>query len=133
MNNDVKRRDEIIWGEYNPKRYNMGGCCRLEMGADKFKQLIQEGFLDLYENQNNSPTTIEFQKYIEGCEDWVEFEAYAIGPERDDYRVTIEGINIWIPADQTEKLCEFVEAFRDADEFSVNTDENGFHLRAWWD
>lgn len=133
MNKDYKRRDEIIFGNYDENRYKMGGCCRFEMDASKFEQLIQEEFLDPNENQNESPTTAEFQEYIEGCEDWVEFEAYAISPDRSDYRVTVEGVNVWIPSDQKEKLCKYVEAFRDADEFNISTDENGFHLRAWWD
>lgn len=133
MNKDVKRRDEIIWGDYNEKRYLSGGCARFDITAEKMKQLIDEDFVDLQENQNESPTTEEFMNAILGCEDWVQFEAYAISPDRDDYRITIEGIDIWIPAPHEYDMCRFVEEFRYADEFSLNADENGYHLRAWWD
>ena len=133
MNKDYKRRDEILFGGFRKERYELGGCARCDMPYDKFKQLYDEGFIDPDENQNSSPTTKEFMHAVLGCEKWVEFEAYAISPDRDDYRITIEGIDIWIPLDKREDLCRFVEEFHYADEFSLDTDENGFHLRAWWD
>ena len=134
MNEDYKRRDEILFGEYDPKRYDCGGYARCDnMPYSKFKQLYDEGFVDKYEAQNESPSTIEFIDIVNGHEDWVEFETYAISPDRSDYRITIEGINIWIPYDKTDELCYFVEQFRYADEFSLCTYEEGFHLRAWWD
>ena len=133
MNSNYKRRDEIIWGVYDPERYKSGGCCRFYAPAEKAQQLVEEGFIELNETQNESPSTEEFMNSIVGYEDWVEFECYAISPERDDYRVTIEGINIWIPIDKRDDMCRFVEEFRYADEFNINSDENGFHLRAWWD
>ena len=130
MNTDVKRRDEIIFGNYDESRYMLGGCVRFDAPAEKIKQLANEGFIDPQENQNASPTTEEFINAVSGYEDWVEFEAYAISPDRDDYRITIEGVNVWIPSENREEMCRFVEEFHNADEFSLNTDENGFHLRA---
>ena len=133
MNKDFKRRDEILFGGYDPEKYKWGGCARCDMPYEKFKLLYDEGFIDPDETQNESPSTNEFIEATSGFEDWVEFEAYAISPERGDYRITIEGINVWIPEGKDEELCYFVEQFRYADEFSICPCDNGFHLRAWWD
>ena len=133
MNKDYKRRDEILFGEYRPERYYLGGCAHADVPYEVVEKLYNEGFIDPDENQNSSPTTAEFINAGIGYEDKIEFEIYAISPERDDYRITIEGVNVWIPYGDNDALCSFVEGFHYADEFSLCTYEEGFHLRAWWD
>lgn len=133
MNRDVKRRDEIIFGEYWSDRYKFGGCSNTEINFDQLKQLVEEDFINLNECQNDSPSTKEFISFADGYENNVIFEIYAISPDRDDYRVTIEGIQITIPIDKRDDLCNFMNNFRYADEFNIDSDEDNYFIRAWWD
>jgi len=133
MNKDYKRRDEIIFGNYRASRYESGGCARADISIVQLKQLIEEDFINVHENQNDSPNVLEFLNDIEGHEDNAIFEIYAISPDREDYRVTIEGINIDISDSDKDALCYFIEQWRYADEFTINNMANGYSIRAWWD
>lgn len=133
MNKDYKRRDEIIFGNYLASRYELGGCARADINYDQLKKLIDEDFIDMDENQNDSPSTQDFVNDINGFENDVSFEIYAISPDRGDYRVTIEGINISFYNEDKEALCYFVEQWRYADEFNIYEQGGEYHIRAWWD
>ena len=132
MNKDYNRREQILFDEPYNKDHYMCGCRRFECSFSKMKQLIEEGFIDPYEAQNDSPTTEEFMEYAENFKD-VYFECYAISPDRDDYRITIEGIDINIPADEHDLVAMAVQFFRYADEFSFDYYGGFYTLHAWWD
>ena len=124
MNKDFKRRDEIL-GIAN-KKY-MGGIIHFEaIDVQTLKLLIDEDFIELDEAQNCSPTTKQFYEFM--CEHpQVKAEGYAVSPERDDYRVTIEGLNCH--ENTTKELkTQFTEFCNDADEFQITP-----FLRSWWD
>lgn len=132
MNKDYNRREEIMLGApYNRDDY-FAGCKRFVCGLDKMKQLLEEGFIDPNESQNDSPTTKEFIEYAEDFDN-VMFECYAISPDRDDYRITIEGINLIIPDADYDKIATAIALFRYADEFSFDHNYNEYMLHAWWD
>ena len=60
LNKDVKKRDEIIFGNYDRKSY-VGGVRRFEgLSLEKLKQLVDLKFIDLEEYHNSSPTVREF-------------------------------------------------------------------------
>ena len=63
----------------------------------------------------------------------VEFECYAVDVNRDDYRITIEGIRAYIPDTDYDRINLYVEQFRYADEFTFEHMNDCFYLRAWWD
>jgi len=133
MNNDIKRRDTIIFGNYNPDRY-FGGCARTDIPAKTLLKLYEEGFVNPDECQNESPTTQEFLCDISGIEDNVVFEIYAIDDKRDDYRVTIEGIQVGLPIDKRMLFLRLATKYGYADEFHIWEDDNeNLRLRAWWD
>ena len=136
MNKDVETRDKIIFGNYNPDRYKSGGVRRFECDAGKLRELHRQGFIDDNEAQNESPTTKEFLEFLDSINDKnvsVGFECYAVSPDRFDYRITIEGINLLIEETDYETLTSVISNFRNADEFDVNHVDSGYEIRAWWD
>ena len=131
MNKDFKRRDEIIFGSYEPDKY-LGGCRSFSCSYETMKTLVENNFIEMNECQNCSPYTKDFMEILQGVDN-VSFEAYAISPDRDDYRVTIEGVDIEIPDWDYGKVCFLVESFHYADEFSFQHFEGVYYLHAWWD
>ena len=133
MNKDIKTRDEIIFGEYDPEKYKYGGIRRFERSPDVIHRLIENDFIDLNECQNSSPSTKEFMEYVEDIEEYVTFGGYAVVDTRHDYRVTIDEIQILLPVEKQDEFFSLIEIFRYADEFSVSRDVDNYYLHAWWD
>lgn len=126
FNKDVKTRDEMIFGRYEPSAY-AGGIRRFEgLSLELVKKLIELKFINPDDAQNYSPTINGFIEYAEDWEDY-EFGGYVVSIDRDDYRVSIDSIEKSEPISKKEMVA-FVKMFRDADEFSI---EDG--LYAWYD
>lgn len=127
FNKDYLERDKIIFGN-NPVEY-LGGCARFdELSVDKLQKLIDNKFACLDDAQNNSPTIREFLKFGNKYPDTT-FHGYVISHDRDDYRVTIEGLTL--KSNITPKtLTDFSNLFYEADDFIV--DSNGV-LYCWYD
>ena len=99
----------------------------VDFTVEQLDLLIKEGFLDPESSQNDSPTAQEFCEFIREHPDFVA-HGYLISAEREDCRITLEGIKSTgdsIPKDRG----EFVKLCRRAHEFRV---ESG-RLYAWWD
>lgn len=131
LNRDIIRRDKLIFGGYDQSK-NCGGVRHFECNVDLMNQLIKEGFADPDECQNDSPSIKDFMDTVNGDES-VEFECYAVDINRDDYRITIEGIRAYIPDTDYDRINLYVEQFRYADEFTFEHMDDCFYLRAWWD
>lgn len=128
MNKDIKRRDEIIFGEYKPDDYKFGGVKQFSgLPLETLKLLIEEGFLDPEDCQNNSPSAEEFMNFIEQHPDFTA-HGHAVDSTRDDYGVTIEGIELF-GARSRETEREFVMFSQHADDFVFNDKA----LFCWWD
>lgn len=127
LNKDSKRRDEILGIK---EWVDMGGIMRIEcITIDQMRELIDNDFLDLEEKQNFAPRI----KYIyEFMKKYPDFEAhgYAVSPNRDDYRVSIEGVRLKRKATK-EEYKEFRLLFEAADEISAINGEAG--LFCWFD
>ena len=132
MNKDYIQRDEIIFGSYKPGRYS-GGCARAEIDGKTLLELVKRDFIELDECQNDSPTTKEFIEAFNGVEDYISYEVYAIEHARDDYRVTVEGVNVRMPENMKTRFFKIVSSFGYADEFNVWEDNGILYMRAWWD
>ena len=120
-NKDQKRRDEILGVKTS------GGYTRYEnCDVKTLKILIDEKFADPEEIQNESPCIGEFYDFMV---EHPEFKAigYVTGSKRDDYRVSVEGIE-GTPKD-IESMFDFAITFRLADEFDL--DET--YARCWYD
>jgi hypothetical protein len=126
LNHDDKRRCEIM-GITHPVNY-MGGCYRFEgLTLDQLNLLLNEAFIDPEEAQNNAPTTAEFKSFLESYPETT-LHGYMISPDREDYRMTIEGAE-YNGEVSKEMAMDFVEMFRFADDFTV--DDNC--LYCWFD
>ena len=123
----ANRRDLFLYGEeYNPSHY-LGGCRSIEALTNlEVKWLVENGYLDVNDAQNYSPTAGEFWRFLDKYPDFTAF-GYAISPDREDYRITIEGIKAPEFPETKEKLVDFFNLCRFADELELDPP------RAWWD
>lgn len=115
----MKERDMILFGFFDKEDYYGGSMDFSDLHVDRLKKLVELGYADVEECQNNSPTIGDF---IEFCDAYPEFtlHGYAITNERDDCRVTIEGVDLGKPVDD-KAIKDFVEMFRFADDFNLET------------
>ena len=125
-NYDDKRRCEIIGVEY-PTPY-LGGCTSFKgLTLSQLNLLLDENFIDPEECQNCSPNTMEFKQFLEMYPE-ATLHGYIVTPDRDDYRVTIEGLEYHGEVSK-ELLSDFIDEFRYADEFEYGDD----YLYCWFD
>ena len=131
MNKNYKRRDEIIFGAYEKEKY-FGGVRRFNCSRETILNLLEEDFISPDECQNCSPYVKDFVEYTEGIDE-TKFECYAVSPDRDDYRVSIEGVDFIIPDTDFDNVTMAVDISRSADEFSFEHAKNNYYIHAWWD
>ena len=123
---EINQRDMLIFGCNSP-RY-AGGIARFEnMSCEVLEKLLELEFADPKETQNNSPTIKQFLTFMQK---YPKFKAigYVVSPDRDDCRVTIEGLkaNENLTA---EEIAAFAIKFHNADEFDVTLTS----ARCWYD
>ena len=125
LNKDIKKRDELIFGEFDREKY-MGGLRNYRfMKVDLLKQLVEQGFADPETCQNDSPSIQEFIDFLEENEGYTVF-GYVISDTRPDYRVSIEGLQKDEPTETKEEIKKFFEFANGASELDID----GY---AWWD
>lgn len=122
--------------EQDQERYNLlnvstingfGGCTRFRFAnSNVLKELVKKGYLDPKDKQNDAPTAGEFIKFMEK---YPEFEAhgYIIDNEREDRRISIEGLSGYPQSEEAKEAFE--EMFSEADEFNIEDDE----YYCWYD
>jgi len=91
MNKDDALRQKIIGNE---KEEYHGGIKRFGyLPLKKFEELVKNDLIDLRDQHNNAPPMDEFYKLLKKYSDepvWL--HGYIVSPEREDYRITVEGI-----------------------------------------
>jgi len=108
-------------------KYLSGGTESFDnMDVNTLGLLIEEGYADPEMEQNGSPTTKEFYNFMLKHPD-IKAHGYAVSPDRDDYRMTIEGLSGEHTEDM-ETINDFVNLCRWADECSIED-----RLYSWWD
>lgn len=132
LNGDFFERDKIIFGEYEENKY-LGGIRRFECSLDVLKELVEKNYAAEDECQNCSPYIKDFIELAEESDLDIEFECYAVSPARDDYRVTVEGMDVVIPDTDFDNITYYVESLHFADEFSFEHRGSNYYLHAWWD
>ena len=85
--------------------------------------LISEGFADPRDTQNSSPSIKQFRDYMAEHPN-VTAHGYLVSNDRDDRRVSIEGLSLAYDATPEEQL-DFMEWNHGADELD--------RFRSWWD
>jgi hypothetical protein len=125
LNQDQAMRDSII-GIKNPEYF--GGCEHYSgLTLEQLDKLIDNRFIDLSDRQNDSPTAQEFYEFIKDHPE-VKAHGYVISKDRNDYRVSIEGLEFDGVVSKT-TMSDFVKLCRHADEFTCEQNK----LRSWWD
>lgn len=123
-----KERDTILWGEPKDWSHSMSGIFSFRnLSAMKCRELLEKGFADPEDCQNSAPSFLEITEFLERNPNFTG-HGYAVSPDRNDYRVTIEGVEAHGPLSNSEKN-EFVDLFRQADDFTLK-DDVAF---AWFD
>lgn len=126
-NKDWEKRDKLIFGEANIEKYKWGGIYHFEkMDVDTLKALLDEKFADPEGQQNCAPCIKDIYDFMVDHPNFVA-HGYAVSPERDDYRVSIEGVDGTYVEKDMETIKDFTDLFRYADEFSLDD------LWCWFD
>ena len=128
MNKDIKAREERIFGYYKESAYEFGGIRRFNnLSPTDLHWLVENGFADPYDQQNDSPTIQEFLDFAD-THPGFRFGGYTVSANRPDYRVSIDSISYEVgPVMPTEYMVDFTNLFRLADEFDLSI---GY---AWFD
>lgn len=127
FNKNQNRRDTLIWGNKTPDYF--GGIASFEISSTLIKTLIKEEFADLNDVQNDSPTMREFLEFCDKYSNYnINLHGYAVSSERNDYRITIEGIS-YHGLVTKEMMVDFTILCQDADDFICNKNE----LYCWYD
>lgn len=128
-NEQVALRDEIVFGQVQDWSDSMGGIKHFEqLTLGGLERLVKEGLIDLEEQQNDAPSVEEFLDFMRKY-GVASAHGYVVDNEREDRRVSIEGLMIAREYVTYEIFRDFVKLCRFADEF--NDDDNG--LYSWWD
>ncbi|MCV3214498.1 hypothetical protein OGM63_13415 [Plectonema radiosum NIES-515] len=139
LNQDYHRRDEIVFGQRINWDEDFGGAERFQnLSLEQLEKLLEEGFANPQEKQNFSPTIEQFYEFGKNCVAKgynLVFIGYAISPDREDYRTSIEGIEVRVETELIESRIdanlrdEFEKFAQSADETEINFSV----LYAWWD
>ena len=125
FNKDQTARDRLL-GISPDAKYGGGVEYFNGLTAATLRKLIDEKFADPEECQNSSPSIQEFLDFMEEHPGFTA-HGYAVTLKREDYRVSIEGIEG--KGIKREDVDEFIQAHRFADDFSF---ENG-RCYCWYD
>jgi hypothetical protein len=124
---EQSRRDNIIFGvNHHPLAYAGGAEDFEHLKLSQLKLLIDNHYIDLKSEHNSSPTVQEFYDFMKKHPNF-QATGYAINHRRDDCRVSLDGVQCQTKELTKEEINDFVEMFRDADEFNIHT---GY---AWYD
>ena len=124
----VNERDLLLFNEpFNADKYPGGIRYFKGLTSNGIANLLAFGVIDLEEQQNYSPTV---EKILEFLKKHPGFTAhgYAVSPQRADYRVSIEGVELEGPYELGD-LQDFFTLFRYADEVTVEDE----YLYCWFD
>jgi len=128
LNMNYQERDKIIFGkvlDWDAKIPPSGSFT--DLSAADLQLLLDKNFIEADETQNFSPSTEDFLDFMKRYPRTTA-HGYAISPKRDDYRVTLEGVEIPGPCSGDE-IVAFSNAYGHADDFRVGEDS----CFAWWD
>lgn len=135
MNKNYQEREMILFNRAYDKEKYTGGCCWFnDLHLDKLSLLIDLHYANPKDCQNYAPSIMEIKEFLQEMElrgfiGWTA-HGYAVSPDRDDYRISIEGVEFRrsFPMTEEERVL-FENVFGGADEFVYGD----FYARAWFD
>ena len=114
LNRNVDVRDRLLFGELNPTEYHGGIRYFDRLNLATLQELFAKHFIDPNDRQNDAPTAGQFKAFMERYPDYTA-HGYAVTLDRNDYRVTLDGVTKGAPADSIDELEDFTTLFKDAD------------------
>lgn len=128
LNRDFRRRDQLLGLTVEWGKNDIGGMMPFDRASlSTVMQLYNERFLDPSDRQNLAPSAGQLLVFM--CRYPAALASgYVIGPDRDDYRVTIDAIDIPSWAVTSGLKADLGVLCRDADEVHTFGD-----LYCWWD
>ena len=122
-------RDEIVFGRVQDWTSAGGGTKRFQgLALEDLERLVKEGLIYLEEIQNDAPSVEEFLEFMRKYPITLT-HGYVVSNDREDVRISLEGLEIDREHVTFELFRDFVALCRCADEF--DDDDKG--LYSWWD
>ncbi len=128
LNLNYKERDRLLFGQTIDWATEPASVKRFS-GAkiETLKDLLDQSFAHPNESQNESPTFADFLAFVEKYP-FVTAHGYAVSPFRDDYRVTVEGLEFTgVVSEEVQR--DFERMNDSADEFICTSER----LFCWFD
>lgn len=125
-NKTIDERDKFLSPYFTTKEYNGGWKHFSNVPLDVLKLCVKKKWLNPKSTQNNSPATSEFIKFLKSHSEFTA-HGYVISAERDDCRITIEGLEG--EAKDEKSALEFMKFNANADELTADNN----HYISWWD
>lgn len=126
VNKDIYRRDSLLADLADEDRdlrfYRFDG-----MAPEVLELIISEGFANADDQHGDCLTNKEILEFLKENSSFTA-HGYAVGIHRDDYRVSIEGVEATGHLDANQ-VSNFAKAFEGASEFELTADG----ARAWFD
>lgn len=130
MNRENEAARNTLLGLPTPEHYDLMYFDHVTV--ETLQKLVDLDVLELDDAQNDAPTAGEFMEYMRNHPEMnVTAHGYVVTPERDDYRVSIEGLN----ANPTthEDLLSFMWEFDSADDMCGDEKDGIYSAYCWWD
>lgn len=125
-NKHYKFRDSMLNDVYGDKQGTYDIFRFDGVTAETLQKLVDLKYADPDERQNEAPSIGEILEFLEENPDFTA-NGYAVTVRRDDYRISIEGVEG--NSRDFDQISRFMNMFRFADEF-----ESGVgYQRAWFD
>jgi len=132
FNTDIKQRDEILFGKYEPDEYRGGTRNFWNVKQEVIIELFEKGFINPHDTQNKSPEMQELINFVKRRKGYT-FEGYAVDIKRDDYRITLEGLKKTGGINDNERRKFFDKFVYTEDHVANSYEVSKERLFAWWD
>lgn len=118
--NADEREQLVFHRDYDPKFYQRGGIARYkDVPLSAIKVLAEKGYLNPDAMMDRGATIQDFIDFVEkhNPEEWT-FHGYVVSSDREDSRVSIEGIESKGKLSKEDQI-DFLLEFRLADELDI--------------
>jgi len=127
LNTDFSRRDQIIGINPDWEISQKNGVVNFDsLSYSQLKLLLEGGFINSLESQNEGPSVYKFLGLMK---EYPEITAggYAVSPYRNDYRVTLDSIQMSEKTSRNEALFAFTSFCQGAEVIGSK------ETQCWWD
>lgn len=118
---NVKERDKILFGKYEPKKYLLRSCMCSIITKEKLDRLLQKGFISLDDKCLGTPYKIkDFYEFIDKYPEYVVF-GITLNNLQGSYATHLLGIEKGLSHNTAEEFSEFTKFADGAATVKFNT------------